>query len=325
MTLKLQTQIPLEKAENRIDYESRLVLLGSCFSENIGEKFSYYKFRSFQNPFGILFHPLAIENLVSRAVLHTKYTEEEVFFYNDRWQCYDAHSDVSAVSKEELLYSLNQGMAHTMEYLLKATHICITLGTAWVYLHLETHKRVANCHKVPQREFKKELLGVDETVISLKNIVKAIKSINPKVQFIFTVSPVRHIKDGFVENQRSKAHLITAIHELMDNSEFNMNYFPSYELQMDELRDYRFYKEDMVHPSQLAIDYIWEKFMSVWINKEAQESMILVDAIQKGLNHRPFHPESKQHLKFLKSLELKITNVQKRFPFMDFDHQNLES
>ena len=325
MTLKLQTQIPLEKAENQIDYGSRLVLMGSCFSENIGEKFKYYKFRSFQNPFGILFHPLAIENLVTRAISKKAYTEDDVFFNNERWQCYDAHSDLSSVSKEELLVSLNNGIESTGEQLEKATHIFITLGTAWVYRHLETDNMVANCHKVPQKEFAKGLLGVDEIVSSLKNIMVGVAAINPGVQLIFTVSPVRHIKDGFVENQRSKAHLITAIHEVMDNSEFNMNYFPSYELQMDELRDYRFYKEDMVHPSQLAIDYIWEKFMSVWINKEAQESMILVDAIQKGLNHRPFHPESKQHLKFLKSLELKITNVQKRFPFMDFDHQNLES
>ncbi|WP_225901783.1 GSCFA domain-containing protein [Zobellia barbeyronii] len=318
MTIKLQTQIPLQKAQNQIDYESRLVLLGSCFSENIGQKFNYFKFRALQNPFGILFHPLAIENLVSRAVLQKEYTEDDVFYHNERWQCYDAHSDLSSVSKEELLISLNNGIKNTVENLADATHISITLGTAWVYRNIETEAVVANCHKVPQKQFSKELLGIEEIVSSLTNIIAAVQSINPSVQFILTVSPVRHLKDGFVENQRSKAHLIAAIHEVVEGSNLKADYFPSYELQMDELRDYRFYKEDMVHPSQLAVDYIWEKFKLVWITEEAQKSMLQIDAIQKGLRHRPFHPDSEQHLKFLKSLELKMANVQKQFPFIEY-------
>ncbi|MDO6519513.1 GSCFA domain-containing protein [Zobellia uliginosa] len=316
--MKLQTQIPLQKAENQIDYESRLVFLGSCFSENIGEKFTYFKFRSLRNPFGILFHPLAIENLVSRALRKKRYTQDDIFYHNERWQCYDAHSDLSALSQETLLGALNDGLEKTAEHLATATHIGITLGTAWVYRHLETDTVVANCHKVPQKQFSKELLGIAEMKEALNAIMDSVRTINPKVQFVLTVSPVRHLKDGFVENQRSKAHLISAVHALLQEG---VSYFPSYEIQMDELRDYRFYKEDMVHPNPLAVDYIWERFKSVWISEEAQESMQQVDAIQKGLRHRPFHPESEQHKKFLKSLGLKINDVQKQFPFMDFSGQ----
>ncbi|CAM4085507.1 GSCFA domain-containing protein [Zobellia roscoffensis] len=320
--MKLQTQIPLQKAQNQVNYDSRLVLLGSCFSENIGQKFSYFEFRALQNPFGILFHPLAIENLVSRTILGKVYTEEDVFFHNERWQCYDAHSDLSAVSKESLLNALNQGIEQTAKHLEQATHICITLGTAWVYRHLEIDVVVANCHKVPQKQFSKELLRIEEIIASLNSIMASVQSLNPNAQFIFTVSPVRHIKDGFVENQRSKAHLVAAVHEVISTSTVKADYFPSYEIQMDELRDYRFYKEDMVHPNQLAIDYIWEKFKIVWIAEEAQKTMQQVDAIQKGLSHRPFHPTSEQHLKFLKSLQTKISDMQKQFPFMEFTNPN---
>ena len=314
--MKLQTQIPLKKAENQIDYNSQLVVLGSCFANNIGDKLAYYKFRALQNPFGILFHPLAIENLISRAIQEESYTEEEVFFLNERWQCYDAHSDLSSVAKEDLLGSLNSGLSKTKLYINKASHIFITLGTAWTYQLKESGKEVANCHKVPQLAFKKELLSIEKIVQSLEAIVHQIQTINTKTQIVFTVSPVRHLKDGFVENQLSKAHLISAVHQILKNGK--ALYFPSYELMMDELRDYRFYGNDLVHPNDLAITYIWEKFVSVWIAQEAWPTMEKVAAVQSGLNHRPFNPESLKHQEFLKALDQKITYLQKKYPYMKF-------
>lgn len=314
--MKLQTQIPLKKAENQIDYNSQLVVLGSCFANNIGDKLAYYKFRALQNPFGILFHPLAIENLISRAIQQQQYTEEEVFFLNERWQCYDAHSDLSSVRKEELLGSLNSGLSETKLYINKASHIFITLGTAWTYQLKESGKEVANCHKVPQLAFKKELLSIEKIVQSLEAIVHQIQTINTKTQIVFTVSPVRHLKDGFVENQLSKAHLISAVHQIIKKGK--ALYFPSYELMMDELRDYRFYGNDLVHPNDLAITYIWEKFVSVWIAQEAWPTMEKVAAVQSGLNHRPFNPESLKHQEFLKALDQKITYLQKKYPYMKF-------
>ncbi|MGB5498368.1 MAG: GSCFA domain-containing protein, partial [Maribacter sp.] len=288
--------------------------------ENIGKKLDYYKFRSLQNPFGILFHPKAIENLVSKSIQTFDYTEEDVFYHNERWHCFDAHSDLSAVSKEELLRKLNDGLKETRQQISLSTHFVITLGTAWVYRNLESNTIVANCHKVPQKAFTKELLSIETIEQSLKKIIQAIRSVNDEAQFIFTVSPVRHLKDGFVENQRSKAHLISAVHEVIQNSNYksHISYFPSYEIMMDELRDYRFYKSDMVHPSELAVDYIWEKFKNTWTSREAFFTMEKVEEIQRGMLHRSFNPKSKEHQKFLNSLNAKTQALQMEFPFMVF-------
>ncbi|PIB37726.1 GSCFA domain-containing protein [Maribacter sp. 4G9] len=324
--MKLQTQIPLFPSENQIKYSSRIMLLGSCFSENIGKKLEYYKFKTLQNPFGILFHPLAIENLIQKALDQYKYSEEDIFQLDGRWHCFDAHSELSSGSKEVLLKKLNDALMNIAKALKEASHIMITLGTAWVYEHKERNAIVANCHKVPQKEFRKKLLSQTEVKSSLIKTIESIKNINPKAQIIFTISPVRHLKDGFVENQRSKAHLIAAVHEVLDSPSFGGGkgeaYFPSYEIMMDELRDYRFYERDMVHPNRLAIDYIWEKFMNMWISKEEVVPMEKVSEIQKGLAHRPFDPESDAHKKFVKSLAQKITYIKERYPFLNFDDSN---
>lgn len=318
--MKLQTNIPLKPSKNQIDYQSQLLILGSCFAENIGEKLDYFKFQTLQNPFGILFHPIAIENLISKAVKRETYSEEDIFFLNERWHCFDVHSDLSNPSKENLLEKLNKRLEEVRQQITISTHISITLGTAWTYRYAKTDDIVANCHKVSQKEFSKELLSVDVIQNSLENIIALVKSINKNAQFIFTVSPVRHLKDGFTENQRSKAHLITAIHGIMSPrvQSRGLSYFPSYEIVMDELRDYRFYEIDMVHPNQLAVNYIWERFSEVWIASKVYPTMEKVDAIQKGLRHRPFNPDSEEHQRFLKSLEEKITYLKEEYPFMIF-------
>ncbi len=319
--MKLQTQVPLQQASNQLDYQSRVLLLGSCFVENIGKKLDYFKFRTLQNPFGILFHPKAIENLVSRAIQKNGYAGDDVFYHNERWHCFDAHSDVSDASKDDLLQKLNHSLEQTNQQIAQTTHIIITLGTAWVYRHLETNSVVANCHKVPQKEFSKELLSVDAIVACLESMIGSIQSVNLNANLIFTVSPVRHLKDGFVENQRSKAHLISAMHQIIDkNVSLSMveEYFPSYEIMMDELRDYRFYEADMVHPNQLAIDYIWEIFKRTWISNKDYPTMEKIEAIQKGIEHRPFNPDSVQHQKFLGALQNKMQDLKNDYPFIDF-------
>ncbi|MGX1931116.1 GSCFA domain-containing protein [Flagellimonas sp. 2504JD4-2] len=319
--MKLQTTISFEKAEDQIGYQDKILLLGSCFVENIGKKFEYFKFQTTQNPFGILFHPLAIENLVERAMDNTSYQKKEVFEHAGIWHCFDAHSDIRAASEQELLRNLNQGLQDVKQALNDATYIIITLGTSWVYRYNATQKTVANCHKVPQKEFSKELLSAREVQSSLEKIVDLITSVNTGASIIFTVSPVRHLKDGFVENQRSKAHLISAVHATLSSRENanGVSYFPSYEIMMDELRDYRFYEKDMVHPNELAVDYIWDKFKSVWISPESYPIMDEVSNIQKGLLHRPFNPTSEEHQKFQKSLQTKIEHLQERYPFIRFN------
>ncbi len=316
--MKLQTNIPLKKQHhNIINYESKLLLLGSCFVENIGDKFDYFKFQSLQNPFGILYHPKAIENLILNAINEKVYDEGDVFYHNERWHCFDAHSDLSSTSKKELLSNLNDAIKQTNQQINKSTHIIITLGTAWAYRFIETDTIVANCHKVPQKKFLKKIQYVKSIIESLEAIIELIKSVNPKVLILFTVSPIRHIKDGFVENMQSKSHLITAIHQVIEPRN-NVHYFPSYEIMMDELRDYRFYAEDMLHPNKIAINYIWECFQSVWISSESIKTMDEVDTVQKGLNHKPFNTESEQHQTFLQNLELKKSKLQSQFPHIIF-------
>ncbi|WP_425234515.1 GSCFA domain-containing protein [Ulvibacterium sp.] len=320
MSMKLQTKIPLNPANSQIDYQSRLLLVGSCFVGNIGNKLDYFKFQNLQNPWGVLFHPKAIENLFSKALDHNDFTERDIFFHNERWHCFDTHSDLSDVSRERLVKRLNYSLEHMGKEIGEATHIILTLGTAWTYRYKKTNTLVANCHKIPHKEFDKELLSIETITKSLEQLICRIQSANKKAQIILTISPVRHLKDGFLENQRSKAHLISAVHQLLDTSPERaaVLYFPSYELMMDELRDYRFYEADMIHPNPLAIDYIWEKFKETWISKQAYATMEKVDTIQKGLMHRPFHPDSESHQKFKKSLRDKIAYLQKGYPFMEF-------
>ena len=320
--MNFRTKISFQPSTNQIDYQSQVLILGSCFAENMGGKLDYFKYQALQNPFGILFHPVAIKNLISRSIEKEAYTEEDIFFLNERWHCFDAHSDLSDPSKEKLLQKLNSAITKMHQHLTKSSHVLITLGTAWVYRNNKSGEVVSNCHKVPQKEFSKELLPITEIVKSLRNTINLIRSRNEKVQFIFTVSPIRHLKDGFVENQRSKAHLIVAIQQLVSytssGGDLGEDYFPSYEILMDELRDYRFYEADMVHPNQLAVDYIWEKFKKVWISPKAYPVMHKVDVVQKGLKHRPFNSDSEQHQQFLASLEEKITYLQNEYPFMAF-------
>jgi hypothetical protein len=315
----LQTQIPLKKeGHNRIEYTSKILLLGSCFSENIGNIFNDLKFQSNQNPFGILFQPKAIESLVTNAINEKEYTEKDLFFLNERWHCFEAHSSLSSPNKEELLNRLNQQIKSTNIQLHKSTHIIVTLGTSWVYRFIETDVIVANCHKVPQKKFSKRILSVDEITESLEAISTLIKSVNQNVSILFTVSPVRHLKDGFIENQQSKSHLITAIHQLINAVQNDIFYFPSYEIMMDELRDYRFYAEDMIHPTKIAIDYIWEKFSEAWVSEDSRKTMKEITAIQNGLNHRAFNPSSLEHQQFLVNLQSKIKRVQEQHSFLKF-------
>jgi lysophospholipase L1-like esterase len=310
--VNFRTNIQLQKERNQIDYNSKLLLIGSCFSENIHKKFDYFKFQTFSNPFGILFNPKAIEKLITNAINLMTYTEKDIFLLNERWHCFDAHSDLSAANKNELLQNLNDKIKSTNKQINDSTHIIITLGTAWVYRFIETDKFVGNCHKVPQKKFLKELLSVEEIIASLENICTLTKEINPSATIIFTVSPVRHLKDGFVENSQSKARLLTAIHQIIDKRE-QKYYFPSYEIMIDDLRDYRFYNNDMLHPNETAVNYIWDNFKEVWVSEKSVSIMKEVDTIQKGLLHKPFNPNSEQYQKFLLDIQEKKLALKKRF------------
>jgi len=315
--MKLQTRIPLQPELHPIDYKSEVLMMGSCFTENIGERLAFYKFRVLVNPFGIVFHPLAIEKLITRAINEDLYTEVDLVFQNEQWHCFEVHSSLSHTQKDALLNALNKKLKELREYLLSASHIIFTYGTAWAYRYIESDSIVANCHKIPQKKFLKELLTVEEISASIENTLTLIRDINPLVAFVHTISPVRHLKDGFVENSISKAHLITGLQELIDPRQ-RVYYFPAYEIMMDELRDYRFYNEDMVHPNKTAITIIWEQFKGVWIAPETEALQKEIATVQAGLLHRPFNPESDAHQSFLKGLERKIVLLKQQLPDLKF-------
>ncbi len=313
--MQFTTKVPIPKSNNLIDYDSKIVSLGSCFAVNIADKLNYFKFQNFVNPFGILFHPLAIQEVIQRALQQQFYTKDEVFFHNERWHCFDVHSDLNAAHQQNLLQNLNRNLIDFNSNIKSASHILITYGTAWVYKEKSTQKVVANCHKLPQHQFEKELLDAIKIQTAIEETIALIRNFNPKARIVFTVSPVRHLKDGFIENQRSKSNLITAIHQTIDTQTFNFqsSYFPAYEIMIDELRDYRFYADDMMHPNATAIQYIWEQFVSSSIAPDCFPIMEQVESIQKALAHKPFHENSESHLKFKNQLAVKIAALQQLF------------
>jgi len=318
--MNFTTKITIQKYNHPITYDSKIMLLGSCFAESMGNKFEYFKFQNTTNPFGIIFNPVSLAKLIERSAQKEYFTEEDIFFHNDLWQCYEVHSELSHPDKAIFLSNLNSIVELTHRQIGSLTHCIITLGTSWVYRNIETNEIVANCHKVPQKQFIKELLSPEIIAQSIESILFNISVVNPNCNFIFTVSPVRHIKDGFAENTLSKAHLIVALHNAISNNPSNSNYFPSYEIVMDELRDYRFYAEDLLHPNQTAIDYIWIQFFENYISESEFGLMNEICEVQKALQHRPFNPNSESHQKFLADLKTKMTTLEKKLPFISFEN-----
>lgn len=317
--MKFSTAVPVTKLPKRLTYEGKILSLGSCFAVNIGEKFKQFQFRNVVNPFGILFHPKAIEQIVEYACSGYEFSEKDVFCHHEIWSCFAAHSDMNALEQNDIITKLNVKLLDLQMALKESSLLILTFGTAWVYEYQQTGKTVANCHKIPQSEFVKRLLDYEEIVKSYLNTIQLVKKINPDIQIMFTLSPVRHIKDGIVENQRSKALLHAAMQDVLEQlQDEKLIYFPSYEIVMDELRDYRFYKADMLHPNEIAIEYIWEKFVENCIAQEAFSVMKKVDEVQKALNHRPFNPTATQHMTFLDTLIEKIDFLLERYPFMNF-------
>lgn len=317
MIMKFLTEIPIKPLEEKISYESKIVSVGSCFAVNMAEKFKQFQFQYAVNPFGILFHTQAIENLFQFALEDKLFTETDVFLHNEIWSSFDAHSDLNELEADEVLFHLNSKIRTFRSDLESASHLILTLGTSWVYRNVASNQLVANCHKIPQKEFTKEILLVNHIQENIKRIVEIANEINPNLKIIFTVSPVRHIKDGFVENQQSKAHLITALQGFLQENKQHY-YFPAFEIMMDELRDYRFYAADLLHPNEMAIHYIWEKFVSNCISDESFPTMKLVDEVQKGLAHRPFNPYAESHNLFMDKLAQKLDILLEKYPYMNF-------
>jgi hypothetical protein len=303
----------------KIHHSHQLFLAGSCFTEQIGSKLAAHKFRIIDNPNGILFNPVSIARSVISYIENKRYTEEDLFYNNELWGSWEHHTRFSSVNKGECLQKINESQEAAHRFLKNADWILLTLGSAFVY-ELENKQVVANCHKVPTDKFTKRLLPIDEVVSVLDSLLHRLKLFNPKLKFIFTISPVRHLRDGFVENNRSKATLINAVHSLIDTRD-QLFYFPAYEFIIDDLRDYRFYAEDMVHPNYAATNYVWEKFTATCIDQPSQLLMKEINTINAARHHKAFNPTSEAHKKFLKTNLEKVEKLQALYPYINFEEE----
>ncbi|MGK0389250.1 MAG: hypothetical protein ACI94Y_001990 [Maribacter sp.] len=307
----LSTPLHIPKGKE-ISYNDIIVSIGSCFAENMGNKLEEGKFDIRSNSFGILYNPISIKDAILRIISNQPFSASEVFLHQDLWHSWMHHGRFSSVSKETALFMMNSSLVEAHQQLKKANRLIITLGTAYVYRKKVDGEVVANCHKVPSSEFDKIRLTVDEVYDALRDALVALTSFNPTIEIIITVSPVRHIRDGIIESQRSKAILLLAAEQLCKKED--TGYFPSYEIMMDELRDYRFYAEDMIHPSAIAIDYIWEKFRSTYFDSQTATHYKNVLKITKGFQHKILHPNTKEHLHFLEKQVEKASNIMKEIP-----------
>lgn len=301
----LRTEIKFKKSIYSINHEDKIVSIGSCFSENIGKKLSYYQFNVDVNSHGILFNPISIIKALQDVLDQKEYTKYDLDAINGKWFSYNHHSSFSDANYINVLAKINDKIKIAHKHLKKSNYLLITFGTAFLYENKILREPVANCHKVPNYNFDKKLLNLEEIVEPFWDILIKIKKLNPSLKVIFTLSPVRHIKEGIVENNQSKAILLSAIHKLVHDFE-NVSYFPSYEIMMDDLRDYRFYESDMIHPNQLAIDYIWDKFSEVYFTEETKAKLKEIHSIKRDLAHRPFDENSKEFMKFKLLLDNKI-------------------
>lgn len=311
-----RTRINIPASKNKINYHSRCFFIGSCFTESIGNYLKDLKFQTDINPFGIVYNPVSIKNSIDFLLKGKCFTEKDLDFYNDVWFSFHHHSRFSGTDKKRCLKKINDVLQFSSDFFKKSDFLFITLGTSYIYTHKEKNIVVSNCHKLPSETFTKSLMQPEEFFSAYSSLIKKIKTTNPALKIIFTISPVRYANDGFIENQRLKSVLFVAVHKIIEKFE-NCFYFPAYEIMMDELRDYRFYANDMIHPSDTAIDYIRQKFTETYIDPASQEIMTEIKKLVQAKNHKTFFHDTPAHKKFLKKNMQKILEMKKIFPFLN--------
>ncbi len=311
------TPIDIPKAKFHLSHKDPILLLGSCFAENMGQLLETNKFCPDINPFGTLYNPVSIcESL--KLLLHAKpFRSDQLFEYKGIYHSFNHHSRFSAASSEQCLSGINERLQKSAQQLLSTTRLIITWGSAYVYQLKENGAIVSNCHKLPEKLFIRKQLSPEEIVAEWKNLLFAIWEQNPGLKVILTVSPIRHWKDGAHANQVSKSILLLASEKLEQLFPEQIEYFPSYEIMLDELRDYRFYAEDMIHPSSSAINYIWERFADHYFTKETHFILKTWAELRKAINHKPFQPQSPSYQNFLLQTLLKMEILNEKFPFFD--------
>lgn len=319
---QFRTPVEIQRMPNQTGYRHKNLFIGSCFTENIGDAMELLGYNVDINPFGILYNPVSISKCILRLVDGKPFDVSELIKHNGLWHSYMHHGRFSDETSETALHKIDSRLLQSSQSIREAGFLFITLGTAWIYELKTTGEVVSNCHKVPAKEFRRFRITVGETVEALRNALDVAWSVNPELRVVLTVSPIRHTSDGAIENQLSKSTLLLAADALVKGyGPDRCYYFPSYELVMDELRDYRFYAEDMVHLSNVAIQFIWKKFEEAAIDKESRGISEKVAAINRALEHRPFNRVTPEHLNFLENTLTKVLYLSSNFPYIKLEKQ----
>ena len=311
-----QTKVAIPPTKLNITYEDRIMTLGSCFADNMGRKMQEVYFETDINPFGVLYNPISICNSIELLIENNEFTASDIFQQKELWQSFSHSSLFSATTAERCLENINERFRSAASFLTQTDFLIITFGTAWVFEEKRSGSVVSNCHKLPASHFVRRRLSVDEIVLDYSALILKLKTLFPKLKIIFSVSPIRHWKDGAHENNISKSTLLLAIAALQQQFD-SVDYFPAYEIQLDELRDYRFYASDMLHPSDVAVDYIWQRFSETYFDAVTTGLKKELEQVVADLNHHPLFPESEEYRKFQKNTEKKITTLKKNYSFLE--------
>lgn len=319
--MRFSTEVKVKTEEVSVNHTHSLFLMGSCFVEHIGEKLKDSKFEIQINPYGVLYNPMSIALSLMEILERKHYQPKDLFNYQGLWHSSMHHGIFSNTSSSKVLEDINSKIDEAHDFLKHTDFLIITFGSAWVYHSKNEKSIVGNCHKLPEKYFHRRRVEVKDIVALWTVVIESLMKLRPSLKIIFTVSPIRHIRDGLHGNQLSKSTLLLAIDELQNHWKKNTHYFPAYEIVLDELRDYRFFADDMCHPSSLAIDYIWEKFIKFAVSSDTQQVITECQKINKALRHRPFNYQSEEHQLFLRNLLLKLEELSKRYPNLAFNKE----
>jgi len=308
-----RTEVNISSVSKPFKITNRFLTAGSCFAEVMGRKMQHYKIPALINPFGTIFNPLSLCKLLQQALSPDQEFTGEIVERDGYWYAYDLHSSFNAPTRSQLIQNIQQQFRQTQAFMAQTDVLILTFGTAVAYVHQESQQVVANCHKIPQRYFKKHVISILEMLDAFRRLYAALQQLNPNLRIILTVSPVRHLKETLELNSVSKSILRVFCHEIVRETPAAC-YFPAYEIMLDDLRDYRFYKPDMIHPSEVAEDYIWRKFKQAYFDQNFQSFTAEWDQIQQALQHRPFQPESAAHQAFLRNT---LNRLEKLQPLLD--------
>lgn len=316
---KFQTIVDIPKFNWETGYGGKNIFLGSCFAENIGNKMFGLKYETDINPFGILYNPKSLASGINLLLNEKEFTPNDLISHDGLWHSFSHHGRFSFTDKNKTLFEINSRIKTSSEFLKNANFLFITFGTAWVYRYLETGQIVSNCHKIPSKKFERVRLSVEEITEEYHQLLQKIWKTNPNIKIVFTVSPIRHWKDGAIENQLSKSTLLLAINNIVKSfGETKCAYFPSYEIVVDELRDYRFYSDDMIHLTDFSIQHIWDIFNQSLVDEKSRKTAIHIQKLKNAVNHKPFNKNSNEHLNFAKMQLRKVENLETKYPNLNF-------